>query len=108
MRLETEVPEEPLTIEADPGEIHQVLMNLATNAWESIGESDGLLRITVHKGAFDEAFLKQNVTGDELSAGEYVCLEVIDTGVGMDSATKGKIFDPFFSTKFAGRGLAWQ
>jgi CheY-like chemotaxis protein/nitrogen-specific signal transduction histidine kinase len=105
VKLETHVPSKSFPIEADPGEIHQVVMNLATNAWEAVGESDGVIRLSVYAKLFDEALLKRNVTGSSLRAGEYVCLKVTDTGEGMTEETTGRIFDPFFSTKFAGRGL---
>ena len=86
-------------IEADRGQMQQVFMNLVLNAAEAIGTDAGL--ITVKTG------LRRVNDGDpaNLAPGEYVYLEVRDTGCGMDDATRGRIFDPFFSTKFVGRGL---
>ena len=87
------------SIEADRGQMQQVFMNLVLNAAEAIGAE----RRPDHG--------EDRTAGGELagirqpSLGQYVYLEVRDTGCGMDDATKAKIFDPFFSTKFVGRGL---
>ena len=99
--LDRDLPE----VAGDPSQIRQVLMNLVINAAEAIGDAGG--RITVRTAAvhLDEAELRQMHRGSEASPGRHVCLEVTDSGGGMDAATVGKIFDPFFSTKFAGRGL---
>jgi PAS domain S-box-containing protein len=82
-------------IEADASQIQQVVMNLLINAAEAIGKNPGhiQLRTSVH------------TSGSEHIPGPHVCLEVRDTGCGMDPATKSRIFDPFFTTKFTGRGL---
>jgi CheY-like chemotaxis protein len=92
-------------IEGDPTQLGQVVLNLITNASEAIGENPGT--ITVRTGATDlskadvaEAYLK-----DGLEDGRYAFLEVSDTGAGMDGETVERIFDPFYSTKFTGRGL---
>jgi two-component system, cell cycle sensor histidine kinase and response regulator CckA len=83
------------SISADETQIRQIVMNLITNASDALGESPG--RITLRTGT---------ARGGDLDAsGEFVYLEVGDTGVGMSSETLQRIFDPFFSTKFSGRGL---
>jgi CheY-like chemotaxis protein len=74
-------------------------MNLVLNAAEAIGSRTGI--ITVRTGV--EEVSQADAAG--LKPGRYVRLEVIDTGCGMTEETKAKIFDPFFSTKFLGRGL---
>ncbi len=91
--------------EADATQIRQVVMNLITNASEALNEHSGT--ITVRTGVMDcdEEYLTQTYLAEQLAAGTYVYLEVRDTGAGMDSETRERIFDPFFSTKFAGRGL---
>jgi two-component system, cell cycle sensor histidine kinase and response regulator CckA len=91
-------------IEADATQIHQVVMNLITNASEAIDESGSILLRTGVMAA-DRAFLASAHLDEDLPEGPYVFLEVSDTGVGMDDDTRARIFDPFFTTKFVGRGL---
>jgi two-component system, cell cycle sensor histidine kinase and response regulator CckA len=91
-------------IHADLSQMRQVVLNLVTNAAETLDEANG--SITVTTGA--QTLSPQRPAGSafaELPAGEYVFLEVRDTGSGMDAATRARIFEPFFTTKFTGRGL---
>ncbi len=97
-------PELP-AFEADAAQIRQVVMNLITNASEALGEDSGTITLRTGVMECDESYLKQTYLAEELSAGTYVFLEVADTGSGMDRETRERIFDPFFSTKFVGRGL---
>jgi two-component system cell cycle sensor histidine kinase/response regulator CckA len=92
-------------IEADEIQIQQVVMNLIINASEALKDGGGV--ITVSAGAIDcdRAYLRGMLLGEDLPEGRYVYLDVADDGCGMDEETQAKIFDPFFSTKFAGRGL---
>ena len=83
-------PELP-PIAADRSQIQQVIMNLAINGAEAIGERPGVVTITT---------ISREVNGER-----QVVLEVADTGCGMDERIKARIFDPFFTTKFTGRGL---
>ncbi len=92
-------------VEADVTQIRQVVMNLITNASEAIGEASGMISVTTGASECDRARLGETYLAEDLAEGVYVTLEVSDTGCGMDAETKAKIFDPFFSTKFAGRGL---
>jgi PAS domain S-box-containing protein len=97
LRLELERGLPPL--EADRGQMQQVFMNLVLNAAEAIGVNAGLITVTSGLCEVDGQAL------GGLPPGKYIRLEVRDTGCGMDDQTKAKIFDPFFSTKFVGRGL---
>ena len=95
------------TVEADPGQMQQVIMNLILNGAEAIGESQGglieiLTQIQVYRP--DDSLYWQ-YTGVPIEAGRYVRLDIRDNGIGMNEATLTKIFDPFFTTKFTGRGL---
>lgn len=91
--------------EADSTQIRQIVMNLITNASEALGEKTGKIIIATGFEDCSRAFLKESYFDDNLEEGQYVFLEVVDNGVGMDSETVSKIFDPFFTTKFTGRGL---
>lgn len=92
-------------IEADASQITQVLLNLVINASEAIGEARGSITITTSVLRATRADLLSSFPQSDLPGGEYVHLEVRDTGCGMDAPTKAKIFQPFFSSKFVGRGL---
>jgi CheY-like chemotaxis protein len=100
-RFADEIP----AIEGDSSQIGQVVMNLITNASEAL--DDGVGTITVSTGTMkcNAAFLQENYTDESVPDGEYVYLEVTDTGHGMDKAVLSRLFDPFFTTKFTGRGL---
>jgi two-component system, cell cycle sensor histidine kinase and response regulator CckA len=94
------------SIEADATQIQQIVMNLIINAAEAIGmEGSGLVVVETGGSPVSEAYLRHTLGADGASAGEYVYLEVRDTGCGIDEATLSRIFDPFFTTKFMGRGL---
>jgi PAS domain S-box-containing protein len=98
-------PELP-AVDADVGQLQQVLMNLVINAAEALGERGGTVRVTTgvrQVTAGDTALWRSS--GQPLAPGRYVELEVADDGPGMDGATADRIFEPFFSTKFTGRGL---
>jgi PAS domain S-box-containing protein len=92
-------------IEADASQIRQVVMNVLINASEAIEKKSGYVRISTRMIVADRSFLATAYVDDDLPEGDYVTLEVEDTGCGMDEQTQRKIFDPFFTTKFTGRGL---
>ena len=92
-------------IEADRGQVQQVFMNLALNAAEAIGSQGGVISVRNGVQIVDDQYMRLHPDAAMLPPGEYVFLEVRDTGCGMDEATRARIFDPFFSTKFTGRGL---
>jgi two-component system cell cycle sensor histidine kinase/response regulator CckA len=92
-------------IAADATQIRQIVMNMVTNASEAIGEKSGLITITTGLMRADRDYLNSAHLSPEIPEADYVCIEVADTGVGMDELTLSKVFDPFFTTKFTGRGL---
>jgi nitrogen-specific signal transduction histidine kinase len=100
-RLADDLP----AIEADSGQMQQVIINQVTNAVEAIGAAQGLVEIETSCRFTPQNELEQTVTGEPVPAGDYVILEVRDTGSGMDPEILTRIFDPFFTTKFTGRGL---
>jgi two-component system cell cycle sensor histidine kinase/response regulator CckA len=92
-------------IEADTGQLQQVIMNLVINAAEAIGDNVGLVVVKTGEQEVTESYSSTVWRNAELWPGRYVTLEVHDNGCGMDEATLQRIFDPFFTTKFTGRGL---
>ncbi|MDB6167089.1 MAG: hypothetical protein JWQ83_2229 [Lacunisphaera sp.] len=103
-RLSLTLGENLPAVEADASQLQQVVMNLVINASEALGERPGEIRLVTSRSR------PQPVAGGMVHAfgppdADGVCLEITDTGQGMDAATLARIFDPFFTTKFAGRGL---
>jgi len=86
---------------ASAAQIRQIVMNLVTNASDAIGETDGVIRLTTRHVTPGCA----EVIAKGLTEGDYVKLEVSDTGCGMSHEIQTKVFDPFFSTRGAGHGL---
>ncbi|HZZ57584.1 MAG TPA: PAS domain S-box protein [Opitutaceae bacterium] len=89
------------TVLADTTQIHQVLMNLGTNAWHAMKDRPGRLRVTLERCAVDAALA---ATQRRLRPGLYARITVSDTGCGMDEATQRRMFEPFFTTKGPGEG----
>jgi PAS domain S-box-containing protein len=100
-RLEANLP----LIEADDAQLSQVVMNLLTNAVEAVGEGEGRIAIATGTAQIDASNRHQTILGEDLTDGTYAYLEVSDTGSGMNADTRARIFDPFYTTKFTGRGL---
>ena len=106
VRLKTELPNQETIILADAVHIKQIVTSLVTNAVEAIAENEGIVTVAM------EVTAAPDVRGLRLfpldwvpKANGYACLTISDTGSGMDGTTLEKVFDPFFSTKFTGRGL---
>ncbi len=97
-------PDVPVMV-GDATQIRQVLMNLITNASDAVGDEDGLISISTGWLECDRASLAGAYLDDQLDEGAYIYLEIADTGCGMDEETRRRIFDPFYTTKFTGRGL---
>lgn len=101
LHLERHLP----SVTADATQLRQVIMNLILNASEAMGGENGTLTLRTQLIEATAENLTSHFNSDPLPPGMYACLEVSDTGCGMSPATLARIFDPFFSTKFAGRGL---
>jgi PAS domain S-box-containing protein len=93
-------------VEIDVAQMQQLVMNLVINGAEAILKGQtGSVTVTVSEVSVYDSHVGATGLPQDLEAGRYVCIEVRDTGCGMDEATKARIFDPFFTTKFTGRGL---
>ena len=102
LNLQADLP----CVEADAGQMQQVIMNLVINAAEATPEGQsGTVSVRTSQQRIDKAFICGQLAGQEITPGNYVVLEVQDSGIGMDEATQARIFEPFFTTKFVGRGL---
>ncbi|QWV93363.1 response regulator [Geomonas oryzisoli] len=96
-------PELPL-LEADPGQMQQIIVNLVTNAIEAAGEG-GTITVATSVAEFGATQLAKSRLEQKPQPGTFLTIQVVDDGCGMDRATCERMFDPFFSTKFTGRGL---
>lgn len=100
--IELEIEQEPHlpTVAADPHAVQQILMNLATNARDAM-PGGGRMTLRVGRASLDEHFHATHGWG---RPGDYVAVEVRDTGIGMDDDTRRQLFEPFFTTKSEGKG----
>ncbi|RLD66082.1 MAG: hypothetical protein DRI84_05535 [Bacteroidetes bacterium] len=88
-------------VQADPTQIHQVVLNLITNAYHAVEINEGSVSVELKKVHLADT----NLLGEELLPGNYVRLTVSDQGIGMNTKTLENIFDPYFTTKDKGTGL---
>jgi two-component system cell cycle sensor histidine kinase/response regulator CckA len=105
VELRLDIREDLPPIEGDSSQIQQLIMNMVLNGAEAIGDSIGTVLVTTGVEDVDEEYIRTAGLREGIKPGRYVCLEVHDTGCGMDERTRARIFDPFFTTKFTGRGL---
>jgi two-component system cell cycle sensor histidine kinase/response regulator CckA len=103
--LVMDTPDECPPVEGDRTQLQQLVMNLVINGGEAIGEASGTLTLRIRTEHFTERRERTRIDGFPIFAGDYVRMDVTDTGVGMDKETRDRIFEPFFTTKFLGRGL---
>lgn len=103
LRLDLQ-PDLPLAL-ADALQIQQLLISLLTNASEAIGERAGEIVVATFYRIFDLTTLQRTRLDEIPTPGRYLCIQVRDNGAGMDATTLRRMFDPFFTTHFTGRGL---
>lgn len=92
-------------IEADRGQLQQIVMNLFINGVEALGEKGGAIHIATHYQQITPADIDQSYIIGAVTPGPYVVLQITDSGIGMEPSVLSRIFDPFFSTKPKGHGL---
>ena len=92
-------------VQADEAHVRQLVTSLIINAGEAVGDGPGLIRVRTEAVYLSVPDEESSGSRQGLSAGRYVAIRVSDTGCGMTEDVKARVFDPFYSTKFAGRGL---
>ena len=92
-------------IKGNADQIQRVITNLLTNASEAIGDKEGEVSLSIGVMDCDERLLSHSRLEIKPEPGQFIFLEVTDTGCGMDEQTLNRAFEPFFTTKFWGRGL---
>ncbi|TSA45491.1 MAG: hybrid sensor histidine kinase/response regulator [Deltaproteobacteria bacterium] len=103
--LETDLPSRGPTITANANQMQQVLTNLVTNAWESVGDGQGVIHLRVKMVSAADIPTIHSPADWRPQDSVYGCLEVTDSGCGIADKDIENLFDPFFSSKFIGRGL---
>ena len=101
MDLATALPR----IDVDVNQFRQVVMNLITNASDALEAKPGLISVRTGRQEISREYLASCAPGSDAQPGSFTYVEVHDNGTGMDETTSQRIFEPFFSTKFTGRGL---
>ncbi|HVD32351.1 MAG TPA: PAS domain S-box protein [Gemmatimonadales bacterium] len=103
--LVMDVPDDCILVDADRAQLQQLVMNLVINGGEAIGDQPGTLTVRIRTEHFTERRESPRTEGFPIATGDYVRVDVSDTGAWMDEETRSRIFEPFFTTKFLGRGL---
>jgi PAS domain S-box-containing protein len=100
IKIVVDMPKAPVSCRADPTQIHQIVMNLCTNAFQAMRETGGVLTLSLIEDSLDEILAGQVGT----RAGRYARVSIVDSGPGIPPEIMDKIFDPFFTTKQKGEG----
>jgi PAS domain S-box-containing protein len=101
IRIESRIDPDTRPVFADPTKIHEIVMNLCTNASQAMERETGILRISCEESSFDHEIVGRSGT---VPAGMYSVITVQDNGCGMDTETVERLFEPFFTTKPEGEG----
>ncbi len=101
IEIRQDVDQDCPPILADPSQVHQLIMNLSTNAYHAMKKSGGVLEVTVHAVTLNQA---EAAGKGDIEPGPYLKMEIRDTGCGISKDIMGKIFDPYYTTKQLGEG----
>ena len=102
VQLQIDIAKDDFRIDANSNQIQQVIINLASNALESVNNKTGVITLSAYTRSIESA---TNLTHGQLLPGDYVCLRVQDNGSGMSSRELDKAFDPFYTSKELGSGM---
>ncbi len=105
VRLSLHMEGDQLMVQADRKELADVIEHLMTNAFEALRGKDDRIDVELLPRLIDQGFLDEHVSLARLQPGTFACVRITDNGTGMSVETLDNAFDPFFSTKFTGRGL---
>ncbi len=100
VEIKQDIPTDCGAVKADPTQIHQIVMNLTTNAYHAMEETGGVMKVSLREVEIEE--FETSISG--MKQGTYACLTVMDTGIGINNDLIKNIFDPFFTTKKRGKG----
>jgi signal transduction histidine kinase len=103
--LEYHLNNELPTVTCDPAQVRQVILDLVTNASEATFDKDGTVTITTGSMNCDREYLKNSYMDDDLPEGDYVYVDVADTGCGITREIQRRMFEPFFTAKLRARGM---
>jgi CheY-like chemotaxis protein len=105
VRLRLDLDPDLPAVQGDASQLQQLVMNLVINGAEAVVSGMGSVSVATRLSDLREENLPRSIPPTAIQPGRYICLEVRDDGAGMDTATLSRIFDPFYTTKLAGRGL---
>lgn len=89
----------------DPSQIQEILNNIIINAVEAIGEKNGRIEIKTEQVNVNQKYIESHILHIDIPTGQYITISIEDNGIGIDLEDIDLVFDPFYTTKFAGRGL---
>jgi PAS domain S-box-containing protein len=100
IEIKTNINTDCRMVSADPTQVHQIVMNLITNAYHAVEQTGGVIHVELKETVIET----DNLHVDSLKSGKYACMTISDTGTGIDQSLIDKIFDPYFTTKELGKG----
>jgi len=100
IEIKSHISKDCRMVSADPTQVHQIAMNLITNAYHAVEQTGGIIHVELKETVIEA----ENSQDNSLNSGQYACITLSDTGTGIDQSLIDKIFDPYFTTKDLGKG----